>query len=100
MTGAEYEKLPNGPAPRRLLPVRRRLEAEAEGVVEVEQVIDRFGYRQDRLCPLLTSPPQLLDAAEHETIDGVPDQLADSVRRRFEELIEEFGDRISDRATS
>ncbi len=142
ITGAEYQKLPNGPAPRRLLPVLRRLQAAA--VVEIKQFVDRFGYRQERVCPLASSPPQLLDAAELETIDGVieelrpmngsqvsllshqdlgwklvdfgetipyetaylsldaavPDQLADSVRRRSEELIEEFGDQIADRATS
>jgi hypothetical protein len=48
ITGAEYQKLARGPAPRRLRPVRDRL--VAEGAAEL--VVDEYmGYQLDRLRP-------------------------------------------------
>lgn len=48
ITGAEYQKLERGPAPRRLVPVRDRLVAEGEA----ELVDDEYmGYRIHRLKP-------------------------------------------------
>lgn len=48
ITGAEYQKLPRGPAPRRLLPVRERLISSGDA----ELVADEYmGYQLDRLKP-------------------------------------------------
>jgi Antitoxin SocA-like, Panacea domain len=48
ITGAEYQKLPHGPAPRRLIPVRERLIADEHA----ELVQDEYmGYQLDRLKP-------------------------------------------------
>src|ERR1700733_10925348 len=47
ITGFEYQKLPHGPAPRRILTVRRRL--EQEGALEVSNVKLREGRTQTRL---------------------------------------------------
>lgn len=53
ITGARYQKLPHGPAPRRLLPVRAHLiETGAAALVE-ESVL---GYEQHRLQPLRAPP--------------------------------------------
>ena len=68
ISGAEYQKLKQGPAPRRLLPVRERI--VANGVAEIQQ---RWfmGYRQDRL--VVTGEPciTLLSEAEKEIVDQV-----------------------------
>lgn len=48
ITGAEYQKLERGPAPRRLVPVRERLVADGDA----ELVADEYmGYQLDRLKP-------------------------------------------------
>jgi hypothetical protein len=42
ITGAEYQRLPNGPAPRRLLPVRDRLVANGDAVLREEVFLGRI----------------------------------------------------------
>jgi len=49
ITNAEYQKLEFGPAPRIIKPL---LEDMIENEAIVEQVVDRFGYRQKRIVPL------------------------------------------------
>jgi hypothetical protein len=55
ITGVTYMKLPNGPAPKRLVPVRNRLE-EDKAIERVEMIY--HGYRQNRVIakrkPILT----------------------------------------------
>jgi hypothetical protein len=48
ITGAEYQKLPQGPAPRRLKPVRERLVARGEARIERAEFL---GYELHRLVP-------------------------------------------------
>jgi len=45
ITGAEYQKLENGPAPRRLLPVRERLIARGEAELHTETYLGRTQKR-------------------------------------------------------
>ena len=56
ITGVEYQRLPNGPAPRRLLPVREAM-IEAGDASEERRMLG--GYVQKRLIPLRT--PNLND---------------------------------------
>lgn len=49
ITGAEYQKLPDGPAPRELLKVRRQLLNEGRIALQNRQV---FNYVQQRIVPL------------------------------------------------
>ena len=45
ITGADYQKLPHGPAPRRLVPVREQLIAGGEAVLREETYLGRTMYR-------------------------------------------------------
>ncbi len=54
LTGARYQKLSHGPAPRQLLPVQRELEAEGAASVQTRQF---FNQVQKRLIAL--RPPNL-----------------------------------------
>jgi hypothetical protein len=45
ITGVPYQKLVNGPAPRRLVPVRDRLIASGDAVLETEAVLGRTQHR-------------------------------------------------------
>jgi hypothetical protein len=49
VTGQDYQRLPNGPAPRRLLPVQNELIQNGEAV---PQICDCHGYVQKRLIAL------------------------------------------------
>lgn len=68
ISGARYQKLQQGPAPRRLLPVR-------EGLVERGEAVLREGwyrgYRQHRLIPQRPADVSVLSAEELEIVDQV-----------------------------
>jgi hypothetical protein len=49
ITGAEYQKLPRGPAPRRLVPVRQQLVSNGDAALVADEYM---GYQLDRLKPL------------------------------------------------
>lgn len=69
LTGMGYFRLPKGPAPKALLPIRREL--EAEGAIRLERVTLPNGYVQHRTIAL--RDPVL----EHFTADEI--QIVDSV---------------------
>jgi uncharacterized phage-associated protein len=73
ITGAEYQRLPHGPAPRRLIPVRRLLIQRGEADVRTESFL---GYEQQRLLPRRPPDTTLFTDDEMATIDGVLDDLA------------------------
>ena len=83
ISGAEYQRLPNGPAPRRLLPVRQRL-LDAGDAKLVEAPF--LGYRQQRLVPLRPADLSVFGAEELETIDSVLDDLAGLTARQVSDL--------------
>jgi hypothetical protein len=68
ISGARYQKLPQGPAPRRLLPVRDALVETGEA--ELQQRWYR-GYRQDRLIPRRPADLSVLTTDEVEIVDQV-----------------------------
>lgn len=68
ITGARYQKLEQGPAPRRLVPVREAL--IAEGAAELTVAWYR-GLRQHRLLPKREPDVTLLADAELEIVDQV-----------------------------
>ena len=72
ITGAEYQKLAQGPAPRRLKPVRDALVAAGEAQLVREEFL---GYELHRLVPLRTADLSVFTATELATIEQV---LADS----------------------
>jgi uncharacterized phage-associated protein len=72
LTGAEYFKLPHGPAPRRMKPIRERLVSTRQAELRAEQLV---GHRQDRLIPLRSADSSVFTDVELETIGEVIELL-------------------------
>lgn len=72
ITGCEFQKLTHGPAPRQLLPVRRRLIASGAAQIVEE---DFLGRPQHRLVPLRSADVSVFSAEERRSIDDVLEQL-------------------------
>jgi len=68
ITGAVYQKLEYGPAPRRLLPEQEHLIAEQRAVMQVK---DRGGYTQRRLVVLDKPNLDIFTAEEISLVDRV-----------------------------
>jgi uncharacterized phage-associated protein len=83
ISGAEYQKLPQGPAPRRLKPVRQRLVDGGDATVETE---DFLGYTLHRLVPGREADVSVFDADERATLDKVLDDLAGMTAAQVSEL--------------
>lgn len=73
ISGVEYFRLDNGPAPRRLKPIRDRLIADDAAVLVRE---DFLGRELQRLVPRRPADLSRFDAMELATINGVLDDLA------------------------
>jgi hypothetical protein len=72
ITGAAYQKLPQGPAPRRLLPVRSGL-IEA-GAARLKKT-DYLGYTQHRLVPLRSPDMSAFSDSELRAVGQAIDAL-------------------------
>lgn len=73
ITGAEYQHLPHGPAPRRLLPIRQQLIASGAAELLEEDFLGRPQHRIDARRPADLS---VFTETELATIDDVLDDLA------------------------
>ena len=73
ITGAEYQKLPYGPAPRRLMPIRKALVASGDAALVEEQFL---GRAQHRLVPNRRADLGHFSDDELATIDSVLEDLA------------------------
>ncbi len=74
ITGFEYQKLPNGPAPRRLLPVRKQLMESGE--LGIQEVPIRSGYVQKRTVNLRPPNLDVFSAKQIALVDAVIEALA------------------------
>ncbi len=89
ISGAEYQKLPQGPAPRRLLPVRERLIANGDARLDHGWFL---GYRQDRLVVICEPHLTLVSPEEKQLIDQVIEALrGKNPAERSTESHEEMG---------
>jgi hypothetical protein len=92
ITGAEYQKLPQGPAPRRLKPIRDTLVARGEARVVREEFL---GYELHRLVPLRPADMSVFSPSERETIEQVLVDLEGLNARQVSDLShEEAGRRL------
>ena len=83
ISGCEFQKLPHGPAPRQLLPVRRRLiESGAAELVEE----DFLGRPQHRLVSTRAANLAVFTDEEMQTIEDVLTQLAGMTGAQVSEL--------------
>ncbi|MBK9516193.1 MAG: SocA family protein [Anaeromyxobacter sp.] len=76
ITGAEYQKLPHGPAPVRLLPVQAQLVA-LQAVVKREGVTPG-GYTEKRLVPLRRANLKGFEPDEIAVVDEVIEAFKDA----------------------
>ena len=72
ITGAEYHKLHDGPAPRRLKPIRDALVECGDAEISME---DFLGYSLHRLTPRRAADTSMFSEVELATIDKVIDDL-------------------------
>lgn len=84
ITGAEYQRLPHGPAPRRLGPVHDRLVRNGEA--RRERRPDALGYVHDDLIPERQARTELFAAEELEVVDEVIATLRDMSATQVSEL--------------
>ena len=83
ITGAEYQKLERGPAPRRLVPVRQQLVETGQARVDEGYYL---GYVQHRLIPTEAVHPTLLSLDEIETVEEVIEDLRGLTARQVSDL--------------
>lgn len=83
ITGAVYQKLQHGPAPRRLLPVRDALVADGSAAVQNE---DRGDKQQHRLVALRDADLTPFSAEELQTVDSVISELRGQNASQVSEL--------------
>lgn len=68
ITGAPYQKLPKGPAPRHVVPVRDRLLADGDAAMVLDTY---FGRTLKRLVPLREADMSRFVESEREAVDKV-----------------------------
>jgi hypothetical protein len=69
ITRQEYFKLPNGPAPRKMMPIRRQM--VDDGDIFIKQA-EFYGFPQDRVIPIKKADTNVLfQAAEIALVDKV-----------------------------
>lgn len=86
ITGAAYQKLSQGPAPRRLKPVRDGLVARAEAEIVREEFL---GYELHRLVPRRMANLEVFSTDERDTIDRVLNDLDGLNARQVSDLSHE-----------
>lgn len=83
ISGCEFQKLEHGPAPRQLLPVRKRLLAAGEAELRTE---DFLGRQQHRLVALRPADLSVFTDDELKTVSDVLDQLGGLTAVQVSEL--------------
>ncbi len=75
ITGFEYQRLVNGPAPRRMLPMRE--EMERKRLLGVQLIALKGGRTQHRVVNLRPPSLAVFDAAEISLVDRIIEELWD-----------------------
>ncbi len=88
ITGQEYQRLPNGPAPRRLVPVRKRMVNERSLALFRVPLAD--GKHQDRTAALRSPNLGKFKADEIAMVDTVITALADKNADQVSNLSHKF----------
>jgi hypothetical protein len=86
ISGCEFQKLEHGPAPRQLVPVRRRLVESGDADIVTD---DFLGREQHRLVPRRNADMSVFSDDERQTIDDVLAQLAGLTGAQVSELSHE-----------
>ena len=83
ITGVPYQKLPEGPAPRRLRPIRDKLIESGEAFLESDQY---FGYPLARLIPKRAADVARFSGFEIKIVDQVVSALWGKTAREVSEM--------------
>src|ERR1700756_5033063 len=84
ITNVEYQKLPNGPAPRRLIPVRERLIQNGE--LAVQEVALKSGQTQKRTVNLRKPNLDIFSGTEIATVDRVIESMENVTAENVSEM--------------
>lgn len=87
ITGFEYQKLPHGPAPRALVPVRDQL--IADGTLSVRATTDAFGYNHHIFSTSRPANLEVFSESERATIDSVVNAIVAMSARQVSDLSHE-----------
>ncbi len=84
ITGMEYQKLPNGPAPRRLLPLREEMVKADELAVQRVRLVS--GRIQERPINLRSANLDMFTSRQIALVDSIIEALRDSTAEEVSEL--------------
>ena len=84
ITGFEYQKLPNGPAPRRMLPIRD--EMVKDGTLAIQPVRLVSGRVQERPVNLRSAQLNLFTPEQIALVDAIIEALRDATAEEVSEL--------------
>lgn len=93
ITGAEYQKLPMGPAPRQLVPVRDAMEAKGE--IKIEKLATYFNRQQHRCIPQRSADLSGFKGRDIELLDMVIQRFWGTNARDISELSHQRAWRIA-----
>ena len=97
ITGAEYMRLPQGPVPRRLRPVRDRLEANHEIAMRTASV---GKYQQQRVVPLRRPDLNIFTADEIAAVDKIVDAFWNHTAKDVSEFSHGIARRVAQNKAS
>lgn len=83
ITGVPYQKLPRGPAPRRLKPIREQLIRDGAAVLQVDEY---FGRELHRLIPEREPDLSMFSDTEIRSVDEVIDALRGKTAEEVSDL--------------
>lgn len=84
ITGMEYQKLPNGPAPRRFVPIRDEMVKNRELAVQPVKLVT--GRTQERPVNLRPSDLSMFTPQQVSLVDAVIEALRDATAEEVSEL--------------
>lgn len=87
ITGHEYQALPQGPAPRQLLPLRAQMETDGE-ILLVEK--DYHGLKQHRILALREADLSVFSAEEIALVDRLIEGFWDANAAEISDLSHQF----------
>jgi hypothetical protein len=87
ISGQEYQKLPNGPAPKRLVPVRRAMKNNNDIVFYQN---NHFGYEQHRIIPTRDADLSLFSPQEIHLINYVVREFEEKNGSEVSEISHQF----------
>ncbi len=88
ITGVEYQKLQNGPAPKKFVPIRSKM--EREGILGVQEIQLSNGQRQVKTVNLRPPNLDVFTAKEIALVDAVIEALSNETAQGVSDLSHEM----------